>query len=204
MSAGGTQIHDLGYRAYRGERAGVPWAVRSLAVHSMRRALGLKRSARHKIAPLLSIATAYVPAVALAGFAAFLGGEIIEDLIGFVIVFFAVIWPVIRGLLSAARTNRADFDRRSGRGGSGERPNSLEAFLEGLRDGDDDEEDLARQRREARAERRERQLQAERDRREQRQRMPAGPQVDPFGEDDEEPAASPTPPPRALPPAPRG
>ena len=113
-----------------------------------------------------------------------------EDLIGFVIVFFAVIWPVIRGLLSAARTNRADFDRRSGRGGSGERPNSLEAFLEGLRDGDDDEEDLTRQRREARAERRERQLHTERDRREQRQRMPAGPQVDPFGEDDEEPAAS--------------
>ena len=83
MSGGGTRIHDLGYRPYRGERAGVPWAVRSLAVHSMRRALGLKRSARHKIAPLLSIAIAYVPAVALAGFAAFLGGEIIEDLIGF-------------------------------------------------------------------------------------------------------------------------
>lgn len=83
MSPQGTQIHDLGYRAYAGERAGVAWAVRSLAVHSMRRALGLKRAARHKIAPLLSMAIAYVPAIALAGFAAFLGGEIIEELIGF-------------------------------------------------------------------------------------------------------------------------
>ena len=83
VSTQGTQIHDLGYRAYTGERAGVAWAVRSLAVHSMRRALGLKRSARHKIAPLLSIAIAYVPAIALAGFAAFLGGDIIEELIGF-------------------------------------------------------------------------------------------------------------------------
>lgn len=78
-----TQIHDLGYRAYAGERAGVGWAIRSLAVHSMRRALGLKRSARHKIAPFLSIVFAYVPAIGLAGFAAFLGGEIVPDLIGY-------------------------------------------------------------------------------------------------------------------------
>ena len=50
-----TQIHDLGYRSYDGERSGVRWAVRSLAVHSMRRALGLKRAGKHKIVPVITI-----------------------------------------------------------------------------------------------------------------------------------------------------
>ena len=54
-----TQIHDLGYRSYDGERAGVAWAVRSLGVHSMRRALGLKRAGKHKIVPAITIALAF-------------------------------------------------------------------------------------------------------------------------------------------------
>lgn len=78
-----SQIHDLGYRAYTGERAGVGWAIRSLAIHSIRRALGLKRSGRHKIAPIIAIAMAFLPAVIAAGIAAFLGGEIASDLIGY-------------------------------------------------------------------------------------------------------------------------
>jgi len=67
-----TQIHDLGYRAYQGERAGVPWAVRSLAVHSMRRALGLKRAGKHKIVPVLTIGFAFLPAIVMVGIAAFI------------------------------------------------------------------------------------------------------------------------------------
>ena len=78
-----TQIHDLGYRAYSGERAGVPGAVRSLVVHTMRRSLGLKRPARHKIAPAIAIVIAYAPALAMTGFAAFLRADFVRDLLGY-------------------------------------------------------------------------------------------------------------------------
>jgi len=67
-----TQIHDLGYRPYTGERAGVGWAVRSLALHSVRRALGLKRAGKHKIIPILAIIFAFFPAILMVGLAAFL------------------------------------------------------------------------------------------------------------------------------------
>ena len=78
-----TQIHDLGYRSYEGERAGVPWAVRSLAVHSMRRALGLKRAGKHKIVPIITIALAFLPAIVMVGLAAFLPDFGVEDLLSY-------------------------------------------------------------------------------------------------------------------------
>lgn len=107
-----SQIHDLGYRSYDGERAGAGWAMRSLALHSVRRALGLKRAARHKIAPALAILISFLPAIVLAGAAAFLGGEIIPDLIGygeyFNITGFAVFLftaSVAPGVITTDRTN---------------------------------------------------------------------------------------------------
>lgn len=78
-----SQIHDLGYRSYEGERAGVPWAVRSLALHSVRRALGLKRAGQHKIVPVITILFAFAPAIVLAAIAAFIGNEILGDLISY-------------------------------------------------------------------------------------------------------------------------
>lgn len=78
-----TQIHDLGYRAYEGERAGVPWAVRSLAVHSMRRALGLKRAGKHKIVPIITIALAFLPAIVMVGLSAFLPDFGQSDLVSY-------------------------------------------------------------------------------------------------------------------------
>lgn len=106
-----SQIHDLGYRAYTGERAGVGWAIRSLALHSIRRALGLKRSGRHKIAPVLAIAMAFLPAIIAAGIAAFLGGEIANELfdygeyfgwsIGAMVLFIAAVAP---GVVTTDRT----------------------------------------------------------------------------------------------------
>jgi len=76
-----TQIHDLGYRSYDGERAGVAWAVRSLAVHSMRRALGLKRAGKHKIVPVLTIILAFLPATVMVGLSAFLPDFGLDDLL---------------------------------------------------------------------------------------------------------------------------
>ncbi len=78
-----TQIHDLGYRAYQGERAGVPWAVRSLAVHSMRRALGLKRAGKHKIVPIITIVLAFLPAIVMVGLSAFLPDFGQSDLVSY-------------------------------------------------------------------------------------------------------------------------
>lgn len=107
-----TQIHDLGYRAYTGERAGVPGAVRSLIVHTIRRSLGLKRPARHKIAPAIALVVAYAPAIAMTGFAAFLRADFVADLLGYgeyfgitgfaMFLFAAAVAP---GVITTDRTN---------------------------------------------------------------------------------------------------
>ncbi len=64
------QIYSQGYRRYEGPRTGVTGAIRSLVKHSMRKSLGLGRSARHKIVPVFVILIAYVPAIAFIGVAA--------------------------------------------------------------------------------------------------------------------------------------
>ena len=107
-----SQIHDLGYRAYTGERAGVRWAVRSLVVHTIRRSLGLKRPARHKIAPAIALVVAYAPAIAMTGFAAFLRADFVADLLGYgeyfgitgfaMFLFAAAVAP---GVITTDRTN---------------------------------------------------------------------------------------------------
>ncbi len=106
-----SQIHDLGYRKYTGERAGVSWAVRSLKTHSVRRALGIKRSGRHKIAPVMTIGLAYLPALGLAAAAIFLGSDLASDLIGYgdyygIIAFALLLFTaaVVPGVLTSDRT----------------------------------------------------------------------------------------------------
>ena len=89
---GDARIHDRGYRRYDGARTGVRGAIRTLAVHSMRRALGLRRSARHKILPVMVVLFAYLPGTAFVGAAALLPDDISEaflpsyaDYYGFII-----------------------------------------------------------------------------------------------------------------------
>lgn len=60
---GGSEIHDLGYRPYQGKRLGPIWSMRSLFIYSLRRALGLKRRNRLKMAPFFSIFAAWMPAI---------------------------------------------------------------------------------------------------------------------------------------------
>lgn len=106
-----TQIHDLGYRSYDGERAGLRWAVRSLAVHSVRRALGMKRDGRHKVVPAITIALAFLPAIVMVGLAAFVPGFSVLDLVSYgqyynftgfaIFLFVAVATP---GVLTTDRT----------------------------------------------------------------------------------------------------
>lgn len=77
---GDARILDRGYRRYTGPRRGTSGAVRSLVVHSMQRALGLKRSVWQKVLPALSIFIAYVPAIVFVGLTVFIKDTLVNRL----------------------------------------------------------------------------------------------------------------------------
>lgn len=81
MSTGDARILDSGYRRYTGPRLAPGHAVRSVIVTTLRHILGLRRPARSKILPVLSIAMAYVPAIVFVGVAALFNrfGEAAEE-----------------------------------------------------------------------------------------------------------------------------
>jgi ABC-2 type transport system permease protein len=64
------QIYEPGYRPYRGVRLGVSHSVWALARHTAERIMGLKRPARYKVLPFVTVAIAYLPAVAFIGIVA--------------------------------------------------------------------------------------------------------------------------------------
>jgi ABC-2 type transport system permease protein len=61
------RILDAGYRRYAGTRLGPGHAVRSVIASTLRRILGLRRPARTKVLPVLSILFAYLPAMVFVG-----------------------------------------------------------------------------------------------------------------------------------------
>jgi ABC-2 type transport system permease protein len=65
MQAGQAVITDRRFQHYIGPRLGVLYAFTSLMLHSIAWVLGLKRSARYKIIPILVIAIAYLPSLVL-------------------------------------------------------------------------------------------------------------------------------------------
>jgi ABC-2 type transport system permease protein len=67
---GRARILEAGYRPYDGPRLGPGHAVWTLARHTFERVMGLKRPARYKILPFLSVVIAYLPAVAFVGIVA--------------------------------------------------------------------------------------------------------------------------------------
>jgi ABC-2 type transport system permease protein len=62
-AAGGGAVYDRGYRPYEGPRGGRRSAVFALYRASIRRALGLRRSWRQKVAPFVLLGVVTVPAV---------------------------------------------------------------------------------------------------------------------------------------------
>jgi ABC-2 type transport system permease protein len=76
MSERGAQIYEQGYRRYEGERLGVASSVRSLAIHSARRGLGLRRPVWAKLLPIAVVVIAYVPAAVFVGIAALIPEEV--------------------------------------------------------------------------------------------------------------------------------
>lgn len=67
------RILDRGYRRFEGVRQGPGHAVRSLIAHTLRRILGLRRPARSKVLPVMSIVFAYLPAIVFVGVVALFG-----------------------------------------------------------------------------------------------------------------------------------
>ncbi len=67
------RIYDLGYQRYTGPREGRPRAVRALVRAGLRRAWGIGRPFRAKLAPWALFAIALVPALVALGIAALIG-----------------------------------------------------------------------------------------------------------------------------------
>lgn len=73
------QIFDRGYRTYDGVRTGVPGAIKTVVFQSIRAVLGLGRSARHKVIPVVVILMSFVPAIVFVGLAALLPEDLGND-----------------------------------------------------------------------------------------------------------------------------
>jgi len=71
--AGGTVIHDLGYRPYTGTRVGPGAIARALTLTGFRNAFGLGRSGKSKVLPFILLALNLLPAVIVGGVLAFAG-----------------------------------------------------------------------------------------------------------------------------------
>jgi ABC-2 type transport system permease protein len=73
------QIYEQGYRKHEGERLGVGSSIRSLAMHSALRALGLRRTFWAKLLPIATITISYLPAAVFVGIAALIPEEVTSE-----------------------------------------------------------------------------------------------------------------------------
>jgi len=73
------RILDRSYRSYDGPRSGVLGAMRTVSLHSMRHALGIKRRHGAKVVPVLTILLAYVPAVVFIGMVALFKSFVVDN-----------------------------------------------------------------------------------------------------------------------------
>src|SRR3954453_20079627 len=74
--ASNAHIYEQGYRSYDGPRLGVAASVRSLAIHSALRALGLRRTVWAKLLPIATVLIAYLPAAVFVGIAALIPEQV--------------------------------------------------------------------------------------------------------------------------------
>jgi ABC-2 type transport system permease protein len=81
VSSQDARLFDLGYRAYEGLRERPVHAVLTLVAFTAGRVLGLGRGARHKVLPAITLAIAFLPALASVLFAVLASGIVEDDLI---------------------------------------------------------------------------------------------------------------------------
>ncbi|MEO6988345.1 MAG: ABC transporter permease [Aquihabitans sp.] len=104
---GEARILDRGYRRYDGPRRGVGGAISTLTVHSIQRALGLRRSVWAKLLPFGGVLIAFLPAVVFVGVVALIplddiGVNFVPDygdyygyIIAAIMVFVALVAPEV-------------------------------------------------------------------------------------------------------------
>ena len=114
MMSADARILDRGYRRYAGERRGAAGARLALYSHSLRRALGLRRGARHKIVPFGTIALCYLPAIAFVGIAALVPKNIASDIAPRYGAYYGYISAVILLFVASIVPDLMCTDRRSG------------------------------------------------------------------------------------------
>jgi ABC-2 type transport system permease protein len=81
--AGDARIFDRGYRRYEGERLPARSAVFTLYLATLQRILGLRRGAKAKILPVLTIAISFLPAISFIGLASLLPDKLHDALPGY-------------------------------------------------------------------------------------------------------------------------
>lgn len=72
-------VYDRGYRPYEGERGGRQAATFALYRATLRRALGLRRSWRQKVAPFVLLAIATIPAIVNVGIGYVTRNDVFQD-----------------------------------------------------------------------------------------------------------------------------
>lgn len=78
-TGGAGAVYDRGYRPYEGERGGRRAATLALCRATLRRALGLRRSWRQKVAPFVLLGIATIPAIVNVGVGYVTRNEIFSD-----------------------------------------------------------------------------------------------------------------------------
>lgn len=107
FAEGDARIIDRGYRKYDGPRTGVRGAITTVMLHTVQRALGMRRTIWAKVLPIATIGFAYVPAIVFIGIVALVPDSPERDFVlptygdyyGFVIsaimVFVALVAPEV-------------------------------------------------------------------------------------------------------------
>lgn len=116
MSASGNdaQIFDRGYRTYSGARTGVPGAIKTVISQSVRAVLGLGRSARHKVIPVVVILMTFVPAIVFVGLAALLPEDLGNDFLPTYAEYYGFIITALFLFAAFVAPELLCTDRRSG------------------------------------------------------------------------------------------
>jgi len=114
QATGTPEIFSRGYRAYEGPRTGVRSGMRAVWVASIQRAFGLRRKFRFKIVPLVTIAVAYIPALAFLGIAVLLPSELASEVVAEYAGYFGLISVSMILLAAFVVPEVLGSDRRTG------------------------------------------------------------------------------------------
>ncbi len=107
------QLFDLGYRRYDGPRERPERAILTLSAFTSRRVLGLGRGARHKVLPAITLAIAFLPALASVVFAVIVEDIPTDDLISYGDYMF-IIGSALALFAALVAPEALSSDRRSG------------------------------------------------------------------------------------------